>query len=229
MYTIGVIEQDKALGDAIGQVLEQKGYVIVRADSLTDAKEIFHQVIVDMIVLDLEQREFAQKEETAQQWEKEFLAMLQEKPLLLIRSEEAVYEQRKMCIGRADDYIRKPFDIQEFRIRVEVRLSRIPAVKEKIIRCQYKEITLDTEKRTAAVNGQTTKLTRTEAAILKCLIQHDGRMVTKAALLDEIADDTPDGVENSIKVHVSNLRRKLKDLSGKDYIESKRWIGLRLR
>ena len=58
MYTIGIIEQDKALGDAMEQVLDEKGYFTVRADSLTDAGELFQQVIVDMVVLDLEQKEF---------------------------------------------------------------------------------------------------------------------------------------------------------------------------
>lgn len=66
MYTIGIIEQDKALGDAMEQVLDEKGYFTVRADSLTDAGELFQQVIVDMVVLDLEQKEFAGKEDAQQ-------------------------------------------------------------------------------------------------------------------------------------------------------------------
>ena len=127
MYTIGIIEQDKALGDAMEQVLDEKGYFTVRADSLTDAGELFQQVIVDMVVLDLEQKEFAGKEDAAAIWENTFLALVQAKPLLLIRPEKtgSVFERCKKCIERADDYIRKPFDIQEFRIRVEVRLSKI--------------------------------------------------------------------------------------------------------
>lgn len=69
MYTIGIIEQDKALGDAMEQVLDEKGYFTVRADSLTDAGELFQQVIVDMVVLDLEQKEFAGKEDVAAIWD----------------------------------------------------------------------------------------------------------------------------------------------------------------
>ena len=231
MYTIGIIEQDKALGDAMEQVLDEKGYFTVRADSLTDAEELFQQVIVDMVVLDLEQKEFAGKEDVAAKWENTLLALVQEKPLLLIRPEktDSILEKCQKCRERADDYIRKPFDMQEFRIRVEVRLSKIPAEKEKIRYFYYEEITLDIEKRLAAIGGQTTKLTRTEAAILKCLIQRNGRTVTKTTLLDEIAEDTPDCVENSIKVHVSNLRRKLRELSGRDYIETRKGVGLRLR
>lgn len=231
MYTIGVIEQDKALGDAMEHVLDEKGYFTVRADSLTDAGELFQQVIVDMVVLDLEQKEFVGKEDVAAIWENTFLALVQAKPLLLIRPEKtgSIFERCKKCIERADDYIRKPFDIQEFRIRVEVRLSKIPAEKEKVRFFYYEEIKLDIEKRLATIGGQTTKLTRTEAAILKCLIQRNGRTVTKTTLLDEIAEDTPDCVENSIKVHASNLRRKLRELSGRDYIETRKGVGLRLR
>ncbi len=231
MYTIGIIEQDKALGDAMEQVLDEKGYFTVRADSLTDAEELFQQVIVDMVVLDLEQKEFAGKMDAAAKWENTLLALVQKKPLLLIRPEktDSILEKCQKCIERADDYIRKPFDMQEFRIRVEVRLSKIPEEKEKIRYFYYEEIKLDIEKRLATIGGQTTKLTRTEAAILKCLIQRNGRTVTKTTLLDEIAEDTPDCVENSIKVHVSNLRRKLRELSDRDYIETRKGVGLRLR
>jgi len=81
MYTIGIIEQDKALGDAMEQVLDEKGYFTVRADSLTDAGELFQQVIVDMVVLDLEQKEFAGKEDAAAIWENTFLALVRAKPL----------------------------------------------------------------------------------------------------------------------------------------------------
>lgn len=112
---------------------------------------------------------------------------------------------------------------------MEVRLSKIPAEKENVRFFYYEEIKLDIEKRLATIGGQTTKLTRTEAAILKCLIQRNGRTVTKTTLLDEIAEDTPDCVENSIKVHASNLRRKLRELSGRDYIETRKGVGLRLR
>ena len=66
------------------------------------------------------------------------------------------YPRCKKCIESADDYIRKPFDMQEFRIRVEVRLSKIPAEKEKVRFFYYEEIKLDIEKRLATIGGQTT-------------------------------------------------------------------------
>ena len=92
MYTIGIIEQDKALGDAMEQVLDEKGYFTVRADSLTDAGELFQQVIVDMVVLDLEQKEFAGKEDVAAIWENTFLARCycfgRRKPALFLNGEK---------------------------------------------------------------------------------------------------------------------------------------------
>ena len=73
------------------------------------------------------------------------------------------------------------------------------------------------------------KLTRTEFAILKCLMQNADRAVSKSALLERIALDTPDCTEGSLKIHVSNLRGKLRDVSGKDYIEAVWGIGFKLK
>mgnify|MGYP002565577168 FL=1 len=72
-------------------------------------------------------------------------------------------------------------------------------------------------------------LTKTEYAILKLLLQNPSQVITKSVMLEEISADTPDCVETSLKVHISNLRRKLKEDSDRDYIESVWGIGFKLR
>ena len=71
-------------------------------------------------------------------------------------------------------------------------------------------------------------LTRTEYAILKLLMQNPSQVITKSVMLDRISEDTPDCMESSLKVHISNLRRKLKEVNGKDYIEAVWGIGFKL-
>ena len=88
---------------------------------------------------------------------------------------------------------------------------------------------MDTGLRQVKVSGQTVKLTRTEYAVLKLLMQNAAQVVTKSVMLDRICEDTPDCMESSLKVHVSNLRRKLKDIGGKDYIEAVWGIGFKMR
>ena len=71
-------------------------------------------------------------------------------------------------------------------------------------------------------------LTRTEFAILKLLMQNPEQVITKTVLLDRIGTDTPDCTESSLKIHVSNLRKKLRDVDGQEHIEAVWGIGFRL-
>ena len=76
--------------------------------------------------------------------------------------------------------------------------------------------------------GNLVRLTKTERAIMKQLLKQEGQVLAKSALLDAISFDTPDCTESSLKQHISNLRRKLKEAGGKDYIESVWGIGFKL-
>ena len=90
------------------------------------------------------------------------------------------------------------------------------------------ELALDFAARGVSVCGVQVHLTRTEYAILKLLMQNPNRVVSKSLILDRISDDTPDCTENSLKVHISNLHRKLRNAGGREYIESVWGIGFRL-
>ena len=111
------------------------------------------------------------------------------------------------------------------RIKVQLRMNE-KSFEKNIL--QYKEISLDTDKHMITANGQEQKLTRTEFAILKILISNSEQVVAKLTILDRISQDTPDCTEDSLKIHVYNLRKKIKNLTGKDYISSIWGIGFML-
>ena len=90
------------------------------------------------------------------------------------------------------------------------------------------ELTLDTASHAVRAAGRPVQLTRTEYAILKLLMQNPGQVLAKSVLLDRISADTPDCTESSLKTHVSNLRGKLRAVSGRDYVEAVWGIGFRL-
>ncbi len=90
-------------------------------------------------------------------------------------------------------------------------------------------LTLDTASHEVRAAGTSVSLTRTEYAILKLLMQNPGQVLAKSVLLDRIGTDTPDCTEGSLKTHISNLRGKLRDETGKDHIEAVWGIGFRLR
>ena len=98
--------------------------------------------------------------------------------------------------------------------------------KEK--RLYSKGFELDEESREIRYHNEPLPLTRTEYSILKQLMIMDGNTLTKSALLERISHDTPDCTENSLKQHVSNLRKKIEKLTGSDRIENIWGVGFRL-
>lgn len=87
---------------------------------------------------------------------------------------------------------------------------------------------LDTASHSVCAEGTEVTLTRTEYAILKLLMQNPGKVIAKSVLLDRISADTPDCTGSSLKTHISHLRGKLREASGREYIESVWGIGFRL-
>jgi two-component system OmpR family response regulator len=80
----------------------------------------------------------------------------------------------------------------------------------------------------AWVGEHEVKLTKTEFTILKILLEHPKQVITKTVLLDRVSEETPDCMESSLRVHISNLRKKLREISGKDYIEAVWGIGFKM-
>ena len=92
----------------------------------------------------------------------------------------------------------------------------------------FQDLTLNLSSHELKVGENLVRLTKTEYAILKRLMQNPSQVLTKSQILDLISEDTPDCTENSLKVHISNLRRKLRQAGQKDYVESVWGIGFKL-
>ena len=131
-------------------------------------------------------------------------------------------------MGGAADYVTKPFQTKELLARIAVQLRNVQFSQEASV-LSYGEVTLHTDTHIASIGTDEVKLTRTEYAILKLLLQNPSQVITKSLLLERISEDTPDCTENSLKMHVSNLRGKLRRASGRDYIEAVWGIGFKLR
>ena len=219
MQTILIIDDDAAIGDLEQEILERAGYAVQRAYSGTEALLLLKNRRPDLILLDLMLPGLPGEE---------VLPQLQGIPVIVVSARAAVQDKVKLLLGGAADYLTKPFDVKELLARVAVRLreaSRSPLAAV----CTCGDLTLDMASREIRVNGTPVQLTRTEYAILKLLMQNSGQVLAKSVLLDRISEDTPDCTENSLKTHVSNLRGKLRDVSGYDYVEAVWGIGFRLR
>lgn len=132
-----------------------------------------------------------------------------------------------VLLGGAVDYVTKPFEVKELLARITVALRNVSTPKNTAL--TFDDLRLDTMTHDVFAGEKEVKLTRTEYAILKLLMQNSNQVVTKSVLLDSISTDTPDCTENSLKIHIFNLRKKLSEISDKEYIDAVWGIGFKLK
>ncbi len=157
----------------------------------------------------------------------ELLPKLDGVPVIVVSAKAAADSKVKLLTGGAADYVTKPFDIAELLARIELRIKE---AGEKTVGVYERDgITLDDGAHAVSAGGKALKLTKTEYAILKTLMKNSDRVTARDALLCEIEKDTPDCTESSLKTHISNLRKKLRDATGNDCIENVWGIGFKLK
>ena len=157
----------------------------------------------------------------------EILPRLEGIPVIVVSAKADMDSKVALLLGGAADYVTKPFVLRELLARVAARLRESPARDGGSL--VFDDLRLDPNLRSASVNGAEVRLTRTEYAILKLLMSNPTQVITKSLLLDRIAQDTPDCTESSLKTHVSNLRKKLRDAGAGDCIESVWGIGFKMK
>ena len=144
----------------------------------------------------------------------DILPQIQGIPVIVVSAKTAVEDKVELLLGGAVDYLTKPFDTKELLARIAVRLREKSSPRLSPV-YTYEELTIDTASHSVCVAGKQINLTRTEYAILKLLMQNPEQVIAKSVLLDCISMDTPDCTENSLKTHISHLRSKLREVSGK--------------
>ena len=129
----------------------------------------------------------------------------------------------------ADDYITKPFDIEEVLARIESNLRRVQFQNSQTECLQYNNLTLDLEKNTAFLNGIELSLTAKEFGILELLMKYPDKVFSKSNLFQSVWDTEYIAEDNTLNVHISNLRNKLKAICfDTEFIDTVWGIGYRL-
>lgn len=218
MKTIAIIDDDCAIGDMLTEALTQEGYQVLRAYSGTEALYLMGRNRPDLILLDLMLPGISGEE---------VLSHIENIPVIVLSAKVDVQDKVNLLLGGAADYMTKPFDLKELLARITVQLRKAEQQGHSTS-LQAGCLCLDLLSLTLTVQGQAVKLTRTEYAILKLLMENPSQVLAKSVLLDRISRDTPDCTERSLKQHISNLRKKIQDVSGIDPIETVWGIGFRL-
>ena len=218
MSNILIIDDDEHISGLLSEALTAEGCTVSAAYSGTEALMLLSKEKPDLILLDLMLPGITGEK---------LLPQIKDIPVIIVSAKADITDKVELLLGGAADYITKPFDMQELLARIAVQLRKGSANGSKSL-LSFGEIALDTDTHTAEVNGAEIKLTRTEYAILKLLMQNPEQVVAKLTILERISDDTPDCTEDSLKIHIHNLRRKLKAVIGRNYISSVWGIGFML-
>ena len=218
MQHILVIDDDIPIHDMLEGVLTRAGYRVSHAYSGTEALLFLSHDRPDLILLDLMLPGLSGEE---------VLPRIADIPVIVMTAKAEVKGKVDMLRHGAVDYVTKPFEIEELLARIAVQF-RIRPTAGRIGPLVHEDISLDSASHRVQVCGREVKLTRTEFAILKLLMENPRQVMTKSVLLDRISEETPDCMESSLRVHISNLRRKLREISGKDYIEAVWGIGFKM-
>ncbi len=216
MKQLFIVDDDIDIGNLLEEALTKEGYAVARAYSGTEAVLYLAQNTPDLMLLDLMLPGLSGED---------VLEKASGVPTIVVSAKGETSDKVSLLMAGACDYITKPFSVSELVARVAVRLREHEGCAKML---RGGGIELDTTARQVCVAGEEIKLTRTEFALLKTLMQHPNAVVTKSALLDRIALDTPDCTEASLKMHISNLRKKLK-AADSDPVEAIWGIGFRFR
>ena len=227
-----VVEDDAALSDVVCTFLSDEGYACVPAFSGTEALLLTERAAgekgslddgFDLVVLDLMLPGVSGEELIGKLRE-----LLGAVPIVVTSAKSELADRVGVLRLGADDYLVKPFDLNELLARVEVQL-RHAAPMSAPGELRYGNWALDLERRVFLVDGEELRLTRTEFDILAALMSQPGRVFTKRDLFERVRDEEALSEERTITTHVGNLRAKLRPSGTSDCIETVWGIGFKLR
>lgn len=219
-----IVEDERDINDMLARVLEAGGYQTVPAYTGTEGFALLEQEKPDLMLMDLMLPEI-RGEELLWKIRREKRCNV---PVVVITARGAVREKVDMLNAGADDYITKPFQPEEVVARVDAVLRRVG--KDEAGWVSYKSISILPRSRRAVFNGKELDLTAREYDILYLLVQNPEKVFSRERLYELVWDGGYYGENNTVNVHVSNLRRKFREAgSAEEYIHTVYGIGFQLK
>lgn len=212
-----MVEDEALLSRQLAKSLSAAGYAVDCADDGEKADFLAHSEQYDLVVLDLGLPRIDGLT-LLRRWRETGIFV----PVLVLTARGSWHEKVQGIDGGADDYVSKPFRIEEVLARIRALIRRASGIAQSELRCG----TLAVDVRTArvSVDGVPVKLTSHEFRVLSYLMHHSGQVVSRAELTEHIYAQDFDRDSNTVEVFIARLRRKL----GAPYIVTVRGLGYRL-
>jgi DNA-binding response OmpR family regulator len=216
-----IVEDDNDINSLIADALTKKGYKCTSAFSGTEAllwikNEKFDVIILDLMLPGMSGYDLIKK-----------IKPQNNTPIIVVTAKDELDSKVDLLLLGADDYITKPFEIEELAARVAVQIrKRSDICTGKII--EYKDLVLDKEMHKVTLCGHEVDLTRQEFKILELLLTYPNKVFSKNDIYDYAWDEPCIVEDKTINVHISNIRRKFKQISPGEYIETVWGVGFKL-
>lgn len=223
MKKILIVEDDTNINNMIKEVLSRQGYECLQAFSGTEGLLYARQEELLLVLLDLML--------PGMPGEKLLSEIKKEKavPVIVLSAKDSLDSKVELLNCGAEDYMTKPFELEELSARVGVQVRRFSGQEEtaeKVL--TYKGLVLNKESFSASVEGRELLLTKQEYKILELLLLYPKRVFSKQDIYDYAWDDIYIGEDKTINVHISNIRKKIKNVTEEEYIETVWGIGFKL-
>lgn len=221
-YHVLLVEDEKNIARFIELELRHEKFEVTHVLSGRAGLEMAKQEEFDVILLDVMLPELNGIEVCRR------IRMFSQIPILLITARDAVMDRVAGLDAGADDYIVKPFAIEELLARIRSVLRRTSGAKESSTMLKFKDITVDMAAHLVEVNNEAVDLTKTEYDLLVYLIQQKNRVVSRDLILQNVWGYLADIETNVVDVYIRHLRSKLpKGMAS--YIETVRGVGYVMR
>jgi len=216
-----IVEDERRLGEFLKQALSECRYTAAWVRTRKEAADALAETPYDVIVLDLSLPD-GDGLELLRQWRSSGF----NEPVLILSARDSMEDRVKGLDLGADDYLPKPFSLEELLARIRSLVRRQSTAKQTLL--EHAGIRLDLLGHTVQVNGQPVDLTSREYALLEIFMQNHGRILPRTLITDKIWASSYDVDTNLLDVYMSRLRAKLEGISGKPLFKTVRGVGYQL-